>query len=173
MPLNFANVLCAFALSLISVGQLAAQQKAGTKIAGTDRVPERSIMESDTDKFGLSQIGQIAISVNDLERATSFYRDKLGMKYLFTANGMAFFDNGGIRLLLTRLEKASSGPTGFVVYFKVGDIHEAYRTLTARGVRFEEEPELAARTEKFDLWLACFKDPENNNLCLLSEVSPK
>ncbi len=130
-------------------------------------------MESEISKFGLSQIGQIAVSVNDLERATAFYRDKLGMKYLFTANGMAFFDSNGIRLMLARLNKTESGNTNSVIYFKVDDIQEGYKILLNRGVRFEEHPELAAKTEKFNLWLACFKDSENNNLCLMSEVPPK
>ncbi len=125
---------------------------------------------SKTNNFGLSQIGQIAVSVGDLERATTFYRDKLGMKYLFTANGMAFFDCHGIRLMLARLDKAESSGAKFVVYFKVEDIQKGYKTLLERGVKFEEEPELAAKMENFDLWLACFRDSENNNLCLMSEV---
>ena len=129
-------------------------------------------MVSAGDKFGLSQIGQVAISVGDLERATAFYRDKLGMKHLFTANGMAFFDNGGIRLMLSRLE-GTPGGTNSVIYFKVGDIQEGYKILSQRGVQFEERPELAAKTEKFNLWLACFKDSENNSLCLMSEVSAR
>ena len=125
------------------------------------------------DNSGLSQIGQVAISVKDLERAVAFYRDKLGVKYLFTANGMAFFDCDGIRLMLARLEKGESTSAGFVVYFKTADIQQTYRSLTAQGVKFDEVPELAARTDKFDLWLACFKDSENNNLCLMSESARK
>ncbi len=125
-------------------------------------------MESAADNFGLTRIGQIAVPVKDLGRATAFYREKLRMSYLFTANGMAFFDNSGIRLMLTSLEGAG---TGSVIYFKVDDIQQGYQTLSGRGVKFEERPELAAKTEKFDLWLACFKDSENNDLCLMSEVS--
>ena len=125
------------------------------------------------NNFGLSQIGQIAVSVSDLERAVAFYRDKLGMKHLFTANEMAFFDCGGIRLMLARLDKAESNAAKFVVYFKVEDIQKGYKILQERGVKFEEEPELAAKTEKFNLWLACFKDSESNDLCLMSEVSAK
>lgn len=134
---------------------------------------ERRATVSETNNYSLSQIGQVAISVGDLERATAFYRDKLGMKYLFAANGMAFFDCDGIRLMLARLDKAESSGAKFVVYFKVEDIQKGYKTLLERGVKFEEEPELAAKTEKFDLWLACFRDSENNNLCLMSEVSGK
>ena len=127
----------------------------------------------ETSNYGLSHIGQVAVSVGDLERATAFYRDKLGMKYLLTANGMAFFDCDGIRLMLARVDKAESASARLVVYFKVEDIQKGYKTLLERGVKFEEEPELAARTERFDLWLACFSDSENNSLCLMSEVPHK
>lgn len=171
MRLRFAHALCTLPLAAVVAGQVAAQTEAEAKTA--NRAAERRVMEPETNRFGLSQIGQIAISVNDLERATAFYRDKLGMKYLFTADGMAFFDGDGIRVMLSRLNKAASDSVNFVVYFKVRDIQDAYKTLSERGVRFEEQPELAARTEKFDLWLACFKDSENNNLCLMSEVPPK
>lgn len=174
MRLSFASALCcALLLSVVFVGQGAAQKRAGTKNVEDKRAAEGRIMESETVKFGLSQIGQIAIPVNDLERATAFYRDKLGMKYLFTANGMAFFDSGGIRLMLARLNDAANGHTSSVVYFKVNDIQEGFKALSGRGVRFEEQPELAAKTEKFNLWLACFKDSENNSLCLMSEVPVK
>jgi catechol 2,3-dioxygenase-like lactoylglutathione lyase family enzyme len=157
----------------LSVFGQGAQNKMETnKIDDTNKSERKNIMP-ETGNYGLSQIGQVAISVSDLERATAFYRDKLGMKYLFTANGMAFFDCDGIRLMLARLDKAESAGAKFVVYFKVEDIQKGYKTLLERGVKFEEEPELAAKTEKFDLWLACFRDSENNNLCLMSEVSRK
>ena len=171
MRLRFAHVLCALLFGAALQGQALAQRKAEAKPAGA--AAERRVMESGTDRFGLSQIGQVAVSVGDLERATAFYRDKLGMKYLFAADGMAFFDCDGIRLMLARLSGAATAPSGHVVYFKVRDIQESYKVLSGRGVRFEERPELAARTEKFELWLACFKDSENNDLCLMSEVPPK
>lgn len=171
MRLRFANVLCALLFGVILTGQAPARQKAEAKTA--DAAAERRMMESGTDNFGLSQIGQVAVSVGDLEQATAFYRDKLGMKYLFAANGMAFFDCDGIRLMLASLNAAAPAPASHVVYFKVKDIQEGYKVLSGRGVRFTEQPELAARTEKFELWLACFKDSENNNLCLMSEVPPK
>lgn len=171
MHLKFVHVLCILLVAIVSPRHAAAQNKVEAKTV--NGVTERRVMESGTNQFGLSEIGQIAISVNDLERATAFYRDKLGMKYLFTANGMAFFNSNGIRLMLSRLNKATSDQVSFVIYFKVRDIQEAYKTLSERGVRFEEQPELAAKTEKFDLWLACFKDSENNTLCLMSEVPPQ
>ena len=170
MRSKLAGVVCALLLPAALAGPAAAQGGVDKGTAAGSRAAERRVMDSATDRFGLSQIGQIAVSVADLERATDFYRDKLGMKYLFTANGMAFFDNGGIRLMLSRLEGTPGPRANSVIYFKVGDIREGYKTLSGRGVRFEEPPELAAKTEKFDLWLACFKDSEDNTLCLMSEV---
>lgn len=176
MRINYARALCALLLAAFTAGHVAAQvnavKRTTTDGGATDgKATERRVMGS--DKFGLSQIGQVAVTVGDLERATAFYRDRLGMKYLFTANGMAFFDSDGIRLMLARPEGSAPVGTSSVIYFKVADIQEGYKALSERGVRFEERPELAAKTEKFDLWLACFKDSENNNLCLMSEVSAK
>lgn len=106
----------------------------------------------------------------DLERATSFYRDTLGLKYLFAAHGMGFFDCEGIRLMLACLDRTEAPGVKFVVYFRVKDIEKSYRDLLKRGVRFDEKPELAAELETSNLWLACFEDSENNKLCLMSEV---
>ena len=123
-----------------------------------------------TTNFGLSRIGQVMIVANDLREMTAFYRDKLGMKLLFEVPNMTFFDCGGIRLMLAspsdQLDKAAS-----VIYFDVPDINQAYDTLSARGVSFERKPEVEARLEKTDLWLAFFRDPEGNFMALMSEVA--
>jgi len=37
----------------------------------------------DGKTFGLSTIGQIAVHVEDLDRAVVFYRERLGMRFLF------------------------------------------------------------------------------------------
>jgi predicted enzyme related to lactoylglutathione lyase len=120
--------------------------------------------------FGLSQIGQISINVHDLERAISFYRDQLGMKFLFRASNLGFFDCGGIRLMLGIAEKPEFDHPSSVLYFKVPDIKRAHSTLANQGVRFEGEPHIVARLETFDLWLAFFRDSEGNFLSLMSEV---
>jgi len=44
----------------------------------------------------VSAIGQIALTVTNLPRALQFYRDTLGLKFLFEASNMAFFDCGGV-----------------------------------------------------------------------------
>jgi methylmalonyl-CoA/ethylmalonyl-CoA epimerase len=122
--------------------------------------------------FGLSTIGQVALTVRDLDRAVAFYRDRLGMRYLFTAPGMAFFDCAGVRLLLGLPRGDEPGRPGAVVYFKVADIDVAHRALVERGVTFDSEPRLVARMPDHELWLAVFHDPDGNPLELMCERRP-
>lgn len=123
--------------------------------------------------FGLSQIGQIALNVHNLERAIAFYRDKLGMKHLFTVPKMAFFECGGIRLMLGLPEKPEFDHPSSILYFKVDDIQIAFRTLSSRGVSFEGDPHLVAKMPTHDLWMAFFRDSENNLFALMSEEATK
>ncbi len=123
--------------------------------------------------FGLSQIGQIALNVHDLERAVAFYRDKLGMKHLFTVPKMAFFECGGIRLMLGLPEKPEFDHPSSILYFKVDDIQIAFRALSSRGVSFEGDPHLVAKMPTHDLWMAFFRDSENNLFALMSEEATK
>ena len=121
--------------------------------------------------FGLSAIGQIMVTAHDLDRAVEFYRDTLGVKHLFTVPKMAFFDCGGISLMLGVPEKEEFDHPSSIVYFNVDDIQGAHETLVARGVRFEGQPHLVAKMESYDLWMAFFRDSENNLMALMSRVS--
>jgi len=122
--------------------------------------------------FGLSQIGQIAVPVSDIERATAFYRDKLGMRFLFQAPpGLAFFDCDGVRLMLDAPAKAQSDTYSSIIYFRVPDPHAAFEALSARGVVFEAAPHLVAKMPDHELWMAFFRDPDGNLLALMSEVT--
>lgn len=118
----------------------------------------------------LARIGQIAIVVKDVERATAFYRDVLGLPFLFSYPGLSFFDCGGVRLMLTRAENPEHDHPASILYYKVEDIQAAYRMLTERGARFASEPHLVHKAEDHDLWLADFRDSEGNLLALMSEV---
>ena len=119
--------------------------------------------------FGLSAIGQIGVSVGQIDRAIAFYRDTLGMKLLFQVPNMGFFDCGGVRLMLSGSEP--KGETyASILYFKVSDIGRAHETLAGRGVTFEQAPHLVARLPDHDLWLAFFRDPDRNLVALMSEV---
>lgn len=128
-------------------------------------------MSNDPD-FGLNQIGQIAVNAHDIERATSFYRDALGMKHLFSVPPkMAFFDCDGIMLMLSLPDKPEFDHPSSIVYFNVNDIHQAAAELAARDVKFEEQPTFVANMGSYDLWLAFFRDSENNLLALRSQVA--
>ena len=121
------------------------------------------------EAFALSQISQAALTVDDLERAVAFYRDTLGMKHLFSAPNMAFFECGAVRLLLGAREVSGNAPGGALLYFKVADMDEAHKTLTGRGVRFDGEPHLVGRMPDREIWLAVFRDSENNLFHLICE----
>jgi methylmalonyl-CoA/ethylmalonyl-CoA epimerase len=121
---------------------------------------------------GLNRIGQIAIPVGDVDRAIAFYRDLLGMRFLFRAPpGLGFFDCGGVRLMLDGPAAAQAGQSS-VVYYKVDDLRAAFETLSTRGVVFEAEPHLVARLPDHELWMAFFRDPDGNLLALMTEVRP-
>ena len=126
--------------------------------------------EERSTALGLDSIGQIAIPVADIERAVTFYRDTLGLRFLFQAPpGLAFFDCSGVRLMLDAPAHQGSG-TVSVIYFKVAELDAAFEGLTARGVVFEAEPHLIAEMPDHELWMAFFRDPDSNLLALMSEV---
>jgi catechol 2,3-dioxygenase-like lactoylglutathione lyase family enzyme len=124
-----------------------------------------------TPATGITRIGQIAINVHDLDRATAFYRDVLGFGLLFTAGNLAFFDCGGVRLMLSPPEKPEFDHPGSVLYFSVPDIRAAHRQMQSAGVHFEGEPHCIATLPTHDLWMGFFRDSEHNLLALMSEVS--
>ena len=128
--------------------------------------------DAQAESFGLSQIGQIAVVVHDLERAVAFYRDALGVPLQFRVPHLAFFDCAGVRLMLSAPEKPEHDHPGSILYFKVADLHGAHATLQSRGVSFIDAPHLIARMPDHELWMAFFEDSEGNTLALMSEVRP-
>ena len=123
-----------------------------------------------TPQLELTQIGQIAVNVRDLQRAVAFYRDMLGMRFLFQApGGLAFFDCDGVRLMLGIAEKPEFSHPASVLYYKVRDIGAAYETLVSRGVTFLDEPHLIAKMPGHELWMTFFRDSEENVLALMEE----
>jgi methylmalonyl-CoA/ethylmalonyl-CoA epimerase len=114
-------------------------------------------------------IGQIAITVRELPRAVTFYRDTVGLKFLFEAGHMAFFDCGGVRLMLSFSEQVESTYSS-VIYFRTADIYSATQLLTAKGIKFEAPPRMIAKMPDHELWMAFFRDSEGNLLALMTEV---
>ncbi len=122
-------------------------------------------------EVGISRIGQIAINAHDVERASTFYQDILELKLLFKAGpGLAFFDCGGVRLMVTHPEKPEFDHPGSILYFAVPDIQAAHARMKNKGVHFEDEPHLIARMPDHDLWMVFFRDTEGNLMGLMSEV---
>jgi methylmalonyl-CoA/ethylmalonyl-CoA epimerase len=119
---------------------------------------------------GPTGVGQLAIPVADLERAVTFYRDVLGIPFLFRAPpGLAFLQCGQVRLMLSqRPPGASEAPVG-VIYYRVPDLDLAYATLRQRGARFVDEPHRIARLEDHELWMVFLRDPDEHLLALMAE----
>jgi methylmalonyl-CoA/ethylmalonyl-CoA epimerase len=115
-----------------------------------------------------SRIGQIAIVCRDIDRATAFYRDTLGLRFLFSAPPrLAFFDCGGVRLMISTSEGEPVGTS--VLYFVVSDIETQCTALAAKGVRFVGKPHMIAKMPDHELWLAEFRDSEDNVMALMEE----
>jgi methylmalonyl-CoA/ethylmalonyl-CoA epimerase len=120
--------------------------------------------------FELSRIGQIGVGVKDLDRAVAFYRDVLGLPFLFRVPQLAFFDCAGVRLMLSPPERPELDHPASILYYIVDDLSQAYETLQTRGAEFIDQPHLIAKMPDHDLWMAFLKDTEGNTLGLMSEV---
>jgi methylmalonyl-CoA/ethylmalonyl-CoA epimerase len=115
-------------------------------------------------------LGQVALTVADVERSAAFYRDKVGLRYLFAGGPtLAFLDLGGVRLMLSAPEGELAPGGGTVLYLKVDDIDAAFGAMKARGVAFVDEPHLIARMPDHDLWMTFFHDPDRHMLALMCE----
>ena len=120
--------------------------------------------------YKLSEIQQIAITVSDVSKALPFYRDVLGLTFLFSpAPTLAFLSAGSVRIMLSTPQGAGTVGHNSILYFKVHDIEETHRVLEERGVHFETKPILVAPMPTHDLWMAEFRDSENNVLALMCE----
>jgi len=120
--------------------------------------------------LGIMNIGQISIIVHDLQRATAFYRDVLGLPLLFTVPNLAFFDCGGVRLMLGPAETPEFDHPSSILYFRVPDLNAAYQRLVELGTQIFAPPRLIAPMPTYDLWMAAFRDSEGNIHQLMSEV---
>ena len=126
--------------------------------------------EGNAALVSLNCIGQIAINVRSVPGAVAFYRDVLGMTFLFELPTMGFFDCGGIRLMLSKAESPEFDHRASLIYYKVDDIQQTFELLKQRNVEFVSPPRLVAPMPDHDLWMAFFHDPDQNALALMSEV---
>ena len=121
----------------------------------------------------LSDIGQIAITVSDVAKATEFYRDVLGLRFLFGAGpNLAFFAAGSVRLMLTTAQGHGEVGKNSTLYFKVTDLAATHAAIVARGAKNERAPQLTAKMPDHELWIAFVRDPDGNLVGLMSEVRP-
>jgi len=119
----------------------------------------------------IEKIGQIAIAVSDIDEAAQFYRETLGLPFLFDAPpGLAFFDCGGTRLMLTTQQGAAEDHTTSAIYYKVSDIHAATKELKSRGVEFIQEPQKVATMPDHELWMGFLRDPDQNLVGIMAEL---
>jgi methylmalonyl-CoA/ethylmalonyl-CoA epimerase len=120
-----------------------------------------------------AKIAQLLIPISDFDAGVAFYRDTLGIPFLFAAPPqMAFFNAGGIRLLVGVMPPGQEAQRGSAIYFQVANIHTVYSSLKDKGVAFKVEPHIVNRTPQSELWLAEFTDPDGNQMALMSEVPP-
>jgi predicted enzyme related to lactoylglutathione lyase len=127
-------------------------------------------MNTSPANLGINNIGQISIIVHDLPRATAFYRDTLGLPLLFTAPNLAFFDCGGVRLMLGPADTAELDHPSSILYFRVPDLNVAHQRLVELGVQIVAPPRLIAPMPTYDLWMNAFQDSEGNIMELMSEI---
>jgi len=121
---------------------------------------------------GTTALGQVALTVSDVARSIAFYRDAVGLRFLFSAGPtLAFLDLGGVRLMLSGPEGDFTPGSSTVLYIKVAEILASFAELKARGVGFVDEPHLIASMPDHDLWMCFFRDPDYHMLALMCERS--
>jgi len=127
-------------------------------------------METMEPQHTLSEIRQIAITVSDVSTALPFYRDVLGLTFLFSpAPTLAFLAAGSVRLMLTTPQGAGTAGHNSILYFKVTDIAATHAAIIGRGAKNERAPQLTARMPDHELWVAFVRDPDGNLVGLMEE----
>lgn len=118
----------------------------------------------------ITGIGQIAITVSNVDQALAFYRDILGLTFLFRPGpNLAFLDSGGVRLMLSTPQGAGAINGNSILYFKVADIGHSFEAMLNRGAVGEREPQATAELGDHTLWLAFLRDPDGNLVGLMEE----
>lgn len=122
------------------------------------------------EKTMIQRVAQIGVPVKDINRALDFYKEKLGLSLLFNTDSMAFFDCGGLQIMLTLPEREGFAYSSSVIYFQVENIKEDYERLAEIGVTFTGKPHVVAKMGQTETWMVFFKDTEDNTHALMSEV---
>lgn len=118
--------------------------------------------------MGATRLAQVAIPVEDLDRAKAFYGGVLGLRHLFDAPpGLAFFQCGDTRLMLSRPEGPETAGSS-ILYYGFEDVAAAYEEMRSKGVAFDEPPRRIAEVDGKPIDLAICRDGEGNLLGLIS-----
>jgi predicted enzyme related to lactoylglutathione lyase len=118
----------------------------------------------------VSEIGQIAITVSDVSTALPFYRDILGLRFLYSPSpDLAFLAAGSVRVMLSTPQGAGTAGCNSILYFKIADIVPSHVAMVALGAKHEREPHLAAKMPDHDLWIGFLRDPDGNLVGLMEE----
>ena len=120
--------------------------------------------------LSLNQLGQITLTVDNVDVAETFYLGVLGLRKLYRFGDLLFFDCAGVRLLIEKSNSSSFKPESSILYFRVADIHFAVQNMIAKNVNFVDTPHLVTPMEDHDLWMVFFKDPSGNLLALMQEA---
>lgn len=121
-------------------------------------------------EFQLSEIRQIAITVSDVAKVLPFYRDVLGLQFLFSPGpNLAFLAAGSIRLMLSTPQGTGQAGCNSILYFSVTNIEATHAAIVARGAKDERTPQLAARMPDHELWIGFVRDPDDNLVGLMEE----
>ena len=120
--------------------------------------------------IALNQLGQVSLTVDDVDVAEQFYAEVLGLRKLYRFGDLVFFECAGVRLFITKPEAEDFSPASSVLYFLTPDINSSVQEMAARGVSFINEPHVVAQMEDHDLWMAFFTDPAGNTLALMHEA---
>jgi catechol 2,3-dioxygenase-like lactoylglutathione lyase family enzyme len=120
--------------------------------------------------MAVGPVAQIHVSVSDLDRSVEFYRDVLGVPFLFRvpSQPMAFFQSGDVRLYLG-VPESPEYRSKVVLYFRVEDVEREYARLTDAGVEFGDEPHVVHRDDTQELWMSGLRDPDGHHLILMAE----
>lgn len=116
------------------------------------------------------KLGQIAVNVENVERAVAFYKNVIGLPLLFETNGLAFFECEGTRLLLNRPETEEFNHPSSVLYFQVKDLNGEVTRMKEAGATFIDKPHMVAKMGEVETWMAFFNDTEGNTHALMSEL---
>jgi methylmalonyl-CoA/ethylmalonyl-CoA epimerase len=134
----------------------------------SDRQDETKKEDAMTTGPALGKIEQIALQATDLARAKAFYGDVLGLRLMFEVSGMAFFDAGGVRLLIGPPFRKEPPAGDVVIYFEAGeDWRATERALGERGVKFNRPADVVQRAEGREHVFRLFKDPDGNQLAIM------